>query len=566
MSSGLLRLLVLFGLLAVGSFSAYAQDLEEKYNTGRERLKKDPVKVNGGFTLGGQFATSSGGLQRYDDFDWGLQARLNFDVLGWSVPFSAFISDRNRLYNLPSYQFVGISPSYRWARLHLGDRSMNFNPYTFSNQQFRGIGAELTPGNWRIALMYGRLNRLQLSDFAARQSIAGRYRRIGYAAEVGYQTEDFGLKGIVFRAEDQVPDTMVLGDASRLAPADNLVASLEGNVRIAKNLRVQGTVASSWLTDDVQAIGVPDSIYRARFGGNSSSSRETAVRTNLTYSRPKSNWTLGYERLSPNYRSLGTLYLTPDRENVTVGTTTAFAKGKVTVAINGGLQRNNLAGDRKDVQRRVVSQVTVNARATEQLNFNVNVSNFNYTSRVRSFLDPTSNTDSIFLAQVNRSGRLGMTWRRAKEKGPGVFNLNFSVQNAQSIQDERITNRMNTLYNTYLGYSGRVAGPNIDFQAQALIAFNEADALSNRTYGPSLALRKNFQDGLLNLSFTSSYSWVDYDNDTLDGKILLGRLIAGFKVTEKSALQAQLQYSRRQSGERTPFNETLIALQYNWNF
>ena len=558
---------LLGGIALLCAFTIGAQDLEETVATTQARLREDPVKVSGGLTLGGQYVSSGGGPQRYDNVDWGLQARVNFDVLGWSVPFSAFISDRNRLYNLPSYQFVGLSPSYRWVRLHLGDRSMDFNPYTFSNQNFRGAGAELTPGNWRISGFYGRLNRLQLSDFDARQSIGGSYRRMGAAAAVGYENDRFLLKFTAFRARDEVPDTLFTLAPSRQAPAKNVVGSFEGGVRVAKRLRLQTTVASSWLTDDVRAVAAPDSVAGGPpFGGNATSSRETAVRARLNYTRDRATYNLTYERLSPNYRSLGTLYLTPDRENVTVGTMTALAKGKVTVSLNGGLQRNNLADDRQRGQRRFIAQVAVNARATERLNLNLNLSSFNYTSRVRSFLDPTSNTDSLFLAQINRSGTLGLTWRRDPEAGPGAFNLHFTVQDAQSIQDEEITTYASRLYNTYIGYGGRLAGPGVDFQVQGLLAVNDAAERANRTYGPSLVLRRSIREGLLTLALTGSYSWVDYAGDDQDGRIFLSRLSGGYRLGESGALQANLQYSHRRSGEATPLDETLVSLQYAWNF
>ncbi|MEO0735019.1 MAG: hypothetical protein AAFZ52_19430, partial [Bacteroidota bacterium] len=167
----------------------FAQDLEATYSQAKNRLQDRAVKISGGLGFGAQMANISNIPARFDDLDWSLRAQLNVDLLGVNLPFSAFISDRNRLYNLPSYQFVGVSPRYKWATLHAGDRSLNFNPYTFSNQQFRGIGTELTPGKWRVAGMYGRLNRLQLGDFNARQDLEVSYRRMGWAGEVGYQNE-----------------------------------------------------------------------------------------------------------------------------------------------------------------------------------------------------------------------------------------------------------------------------------------------------------------------------------------------------------------------------------------
>ena len=554
---------LLFFLL-LGMFSLKGQDIEQTVNTVAERLEDRPVQVSGGLALGTQWASISGAPARYDNFDWNLQAQLTVDVLGFQVPFSAFLSDRNRLYNLPSYQFVGLSPRYKWLTLHAGDRSMNFNPYTFANQQFRGVGVELTPGKWRFAGMYGRLNRLQLGDFFARQDLQTRYERMGVAAEAGYQGERFALKAILFQARDQLPDTLI-GDIRGLAPAENTVGSVEGSVLLAKRLTLSGTYALSWITEDRTSPLLPDSLADPLFGDRAATTRESAVRVTAAYALDKSVWQLAYERLSPNYRSLGTLYLTPDRENLTAGTALQFAENKVTVSLNGGLQRNNLLGDRQQTQRRVIGQVTVAARPGERTGITLNLSNFNATSRLRGYFDPLSATDSIFLAQINRSARLGFTLSRPKERAPGSLSINASVTDAQSIRDDTLTNFRNTLYNAYLGYAGQLAGGGLSYQAQLLYGYTRASLADNRVYGPSVALSKTFADDKLQLSLTGSYSIVDYA-DRAGGSVLLSRLAASYRVGGTGMLQSQLQFTDRADGDDRRLTETLLTLTYAWNF
>jgi hypothetical protein len=551
-------------LFCTSCWVSTAQDIESTSENVAARLREDPVRFSGGLAIGGQYADISGAPARYDDFDWSLQANLNVDILGFQLPFSAFISDRNRLYNLPSYQFVGLSPTYRWARLHLGDRSMNFNPYTFSNQQFRGIGAELMPGKWRLAGFYGRLNRLQVGDFNARQDLEIRYRRMGFATEIGYQTEAFALKGTVFRARDEEQEGR--GEPIRgLAPAENWVASLEASSRIGKRLTLSGTLAQSWLTEDRTAAVLPDSIADFLVGGNASTSRESAVRATAAYALEKSNWQLNYERLSPNYRSLGTLYITPDRENVTAGTAFQLADNKVTLSLNGGLQRNNLGGDKLSTQRRIIAQVSTRAAITDRLSANLNLSNFNNTSRLRSFFDPLSSTDSIFLAQVNRSGRIGLRLTRPENRAPGVATLNFSVQDAQSIQDEELTTFRNTIYNTYLGYGGQQRDWKLNYRAQILYGVTVADIADNTLISPSLSLTRPFGDEQLILGLTSSYSFVDYE-DRGTGRVLLSRLTATYQLSESGSLRGRYQFTRRRLGDAPVLAESLIALNYAWTF
>lgn len=540
------------------------QDVEQAATTFRERLKDKPLRINGGISASYQYADISGAAQRFDGSDWNVSAQLTLDVLGIIAPFSAFVSDGSRLYSLPSYQFVGLSPRYKWATAHLGDRSMNFNEFTFSNQNFRGMGLELTPGRWRFAGMYGRLNRLQLGDFNARQELDISYRRMGYAAEAGYQGERYQIKGTVFSAADELPDEVDMNAITGLAPARNIVGSLEGQAQLGKRLTVRGLFAHSWITDNTRAAGVPDSLVSNFLNPNASTSRETALRSSLNYAAEKANYTLGYERISPNYRSLGTLYITPDRENVTLGSAFQLFKNKVTVALNGGIQRNNLAGNRANEQRRWIGQVAATARPGERFSANLNLSNFQNTSRLRTFFDAQTLTDSLFIAQVNRSARLGLRLARPKEEAPGTWSLNFSVQEAQAIQDEVITTFVSTNYNTYLGYAGSTRS-GFTYQVQTLFGIAEAANLGNRIVSPSLGLAKSFNEDELQIGLTSSYSFVDYDSQP-PGRVLLGRLTLGLKALENGLLTLRTQYTHRAVGERDPLSEIIAAANYTWNF
>ncbi|MEM9930477.1 MAG: hypothetical protein AAF840_11705 [Bacteroidota bacterium] len=540
-----------------------AQDVEQTLNTVKTRIK-DPVKVSGGLAFGLQFSDISGAPARFDGFDWNFRAQLTLDVLGVQAPFSAIISDRNRLYNLPSYQFLGFSPRYKWATLHAGDRSMNFNQYTFSNQLFRGVGLELTPGKWRFAGMRGRLNRLQLGDFNARQDLEISYRRMGWAAEAGYAEEVFDVKFILFGAEDQLAGVMDSLTLSGLAPARNLVGSVEAGVELLPNLTLRSTFAHSWITDNTLAAGVPDSMANSFINANASTSRETAFNSSLNFSLPKSNWQLTYERISPNYRSLGTLFITPDRENVTLGSAFTLGEGKATLSLSGGLQRTNLADKRTNTQRRIIAQVAGSVKLSDQLSASANLSNFLNTTRLRSFFDPLSSTDSIFLAQVNSSGRIGLRWQRPKDKPQGSWNLDLSVQDARSIQDDVLTDFSSRTYNLFFGYAAQAPGSRLTYRAQILLGMTDAGALDNTIISPSIGLSRSFKDDKLVLGLTSSYSFVDYATRG-PGGVWLSRLTGGLPLLTNGRLQAYLQYTRRNLGEAS-FSEIIAALNYNWNF
>ena len=143
-----------------------AQDVEQAVKRvgkiGEERLN-----ITGGIQLNNQLYSSTGIDARRDNWQWGIRANLNLSFLGMSAPFSVAFSDANTNYRLPSYTFVGLSPTYKWATLHLGDRSLAFSRYTMSGISFRGVGFTLEPGRWYASGFYGRLNRALSSDLDA---------------------------------------------------------------------------------------------------------------------------------------------------------------------------------------------------------------------------------------------------------------------------------------------------------------------------------------------------------------------------------------------------------------
>ncbi len=255
---------------AVGLAPLAAQDVEDLLSATQTRLEEKPVRVTGGLHLNSTLASYSGPQPRYDKYGLQIGANVNFDILGVQAPFSIYFSDKNLLYRLPSYQFVGISPSYRWARVHLGDRNLNFSPYTFSDQTFRGVGVELTPGRWRFAGMAGRLRYQSLFDVGARSGLEETYRRNGYAAEAGYQGDKFSLKAIVFAAKDDLPD-VPLSAAIGVAPASNVVTSFGGSYQLPLDLRLEAEYTRSWLTVDLEAPTIPDSLALRSVGRRAAS-------------------------------------------------------------------------------------------------------------------------------------------------------------------------------------------------------------------------------------------------------------------------------------------------------
>ena len=578
-------LLLTLGFLP-GVATLGAQDVEEVYERTRDRLTDKPVRLTGGINLTGTAAYFSGAQPRYDRYGFQAGANLNFDILGVNAPFSLYFSDKNLLYRLPSYQFAGVSPSYRWARFHLGDRNLNFSPYTYADQTFRGVGVELTPGRWSVKAMGGRLRYQSLFDVGARSGLEESYRREGYAGEVGYRGEGWDLRGIVFGARDRIPD-LAIDTSVGVAPAQNLVTSLIGGVQLPLKLRLEAEYARSFLTADRLAPELPDSLRATRGVVEQRSGTQAAdvIRVGLTHSI----WRVGYLRVAPGYRSLGTLFVQDDRDNLTAGFSYAF-RGKGggaarpptpagpgqtaaagqrprapwTLSVDGGLERLGIGEASRDRTRRWIGQALVSGQLGRRLAINASFSNFSTTSRLRGFLDPTTSTDSIFLAQVNRSAQLGASLLPTATDG-GVWTAQLSLTDASTLRDGVLDGYGSTVTSAFLSYFRRLGESTFLWGVQGLLARTEAGPASQTTYGPSVNVSKAWLDDRLVLGASAAWSFVDVD-EAGASRVLNLRPSLSYDVEKLGRLTLTHVLTDRSLAERNDFTENLLTLNYAWSF
>lgn len=192
----------LFCLLALDCLQA--QDVEKTVNDLKSRIQNDPLKITGSFIAMGQNYQAIGLDNRALPFSGRLMAALNFDLLGLNMPLSLAFSNGGVVYHkrLPSYNFIGVSPSYKWAKVLIGTRTMDFGKYSFSNHSFTGGGFELTSGNWNFSALYGRLRRARIEDFVGLQNVDPFYRRTRFGAKAGYEDGKDKVMFSLFKAWD----------------------------------------------------------------------------------------------------------------------------------------------------------------------------------------------------------------------------------------------------------------------------------------------------------------------------------------------------------------------------
>jgi hypothetical protein len=296
---------------------AYSQDLG---NLGDQK----PVSLDGSITLSGTKYSVSGAPARRPPTSWTIIGTPTLSFYGVSLPFNFILSDQESSFRQPFDQ-VGVSPSYKWVTLHLGYNSLTYSKYTLSGITFLGAGVDLTPGNLRLSAMYGRFLRaveIDTSSAPTYSYVQPAYQRMGFAAKIGYGTETSFIDFIYLHAADDSSSLQRRPDSLNIFPEENTVFGINTRIKIIDPLSFESEVAASFFTRDVRSpkidsSSIPNSL-QSLVTVKSSTSLLLADNAALVFTVPHFSTRLGYERIEPDYTSLGAYYYTSDVENYTL--------------------------------------------------------------------------------------------------------------------------------------------------------------------------------------------------------------------------------------------------------
>ena len=174
--------MILIFCLVFWNTNGHSQNIEDLLNRKKDStsfiknmLSGDPFSVTGNYGLSLRSYNTDGEMVRQTPLSSTLYANATAKLYSITIPVSFILNNldnfshpfhkeyfqgmlsnqRNRLSRL------GISPYYKWIKVHAGHRYMNFSNYTLSNHNFLGAGIELTPGKLRFAAMAAQITRFR---------------------------------------------------------------------------------------------------------------------------------------------------------------------------------------------------------------------------------------------------------------------------------------------------------------------------------------------------------------------------------------------------------------------
>ncbi len=563
------------GLLLVFVLSAYtplaAQNLE---SIGKEK----PFSFAGGLSFNQTFYASSGIGGARDPYSYFASGNIKLSMYGWAIPVSFSISNHQASFTQPFNQY-SLHPTWKWITAHAGYTAASFSPYTVNGHIFLGGGFDLQPeGKWKVSALYGRFLKAVQPDSTGTAPLPPSFQRMGYGIKASYGAGGNFADVILFHAADVVNSIQNIPDSLAITPQENLVVSVGAGKQVFRHFLLKGEVASSAMTMDMQAKrGVhrhPLAKSGILFQPRVSSSYYQAFKTSLDYQRNGCLVGLAWERIDPEYRTLGAYYFNNDLENVTLNGSGAFLEGKINLAASGGLQHDNLDRTKMSAMRRIVGSFNLNYTPDQKFNLAVSYSSFQTFTNIRSQfqaiteLTPYDNLDTLNFTQISRNASLsGMLALQSKDNKRQNISLNLTWQDAADKQGDVKQNSGTRFYNTNASYSVNFIPEKIALTLAFNGSLNQGALIRTTIWGPNAALTKNFLNGKLRTTLSSSYNRT-YSAGVNSSAVVNGRVNAGIVLGKKHNLTFRTVWVRRivAGGPGKTFTEFTGTVAYSYRF
>ncbi|WP_266202846.1 hypothetical protein [Pontibacter kalidii] len=491
---------------------AFAQRLE---SIGKEPL----LKVNGSVSTNQIFYGASGIHSRRDPYTFFVNGGLNLDIYGWVVPFSFSYSNQTKgAFQQPFNQY-SLHPSYKWVTAHIGYQSMSLSSYTVNGHTFSGLGVDLAPeGKWKVSALAGRFQKAVdpvLDEFRAPE-IEPAYQRMGYGVKVSYASEDqYDL--ILFKAKDEINSISAVPEDVLVNPQDNVVVGFNFNKKLGQRLLLNGEIGLSALTNNLKAAqdSTSDKFLSQNFllETNASTAYYKAFKTGLQYNLGRVVVGAGYERIDPEYKTLGAYYFANDLENITGNITTRFWQDKISLAMHAGVQRDDLRNDKVSSMKRFVGSLNMGANLNSKLSVNASYSNFQSYVNIKTAFDelnsltPYDNLDTLNFTQISQQTSLGANYiLRQDQSKTSLINLNVSHMLTTDEQGRQKQNTGGQFYNFNGSYALNLVPQQVSLNIGVNANENRAGEIRTTTWGPTGGINKSFFDKQLRSGVSLSWN------------------------------------------------------------
>ena len=441
------RMFVLMTFLLVSVMPLQAQ-IRERIQTIKN---SDPLTLSG--NVGASMGIAHNNISTYysTPFSYSLYGSLNFNIYSFNLPISFYFVNNSTEFSYPKMPHIslGMTPTYKNWRFHLGVSSMHLSNYTYSGLTFIGAGAEYQGKLFRAAAFGGIINRKtrleQWDDRSAFQRLSDsllglnipqyttpQYRRLGGGAKIGVGNTRNYIDLTFFKAKDQI-NSLPEEWRDTVKAKENVAVGLSGRFAIRNWFSFTANLGVTFYSDNLRdsLLHIDDKTDRIfqnlnwLYGVRGSSIVRFAGDAAMNFNFKVFNANILYRIVQPDYVSLGTSSFSQNTHSIGVNTNFRMFKGKSNLTLVGYLQRDNL--NHKQMYTNQVATYTLNSNNMIGSHFHLGLM---YNGIKQNQYDGTTKVaDSVRLDRITHTATLSpMITFQTKNDHAISLNLSF-VQN-----------------------------------------------------------------------------------------------------------------------------------------
>lgn len=520
-----------------------------------------------GFLGGGADVYSIDGFDnRRSPFAYYLRGGLNLSYKSFSVPFNINYSNQQFSYGY-ALNRIGISPTYKWIRGHIGWSSMEFSPLVMNRKQFLGLGLELKPGIWSFQGFVGRFeNPAAVRDTVLYGAVLiPNFRRNAFGVNLGVGKSKHKINLSLLSVKDDLNMIDNQGNAEiKTLPQDNVVGGLGFKVTPFKGFSLESDMAMSIITNNKnsQELVITEAQFLQKLIKPTLSTQISgSAQARARYAFKQIAIGTEYRRIEPSFRSFGLPFMQNDIETVSAFTNFGLFKSKLMFNGQIGHQSNNLRNNRAFTTTRLVSNANINWKITDQLITNLLWTNF-VNDTEPGLLELS---DTLRFTMVSDNMGVSINYRKKDKKDRWNFSLSA---NRQTLQDLSLINRIsNDVSNFQINVSGGKKFDALGLGVKGSLMYSKFDGSfrNQKRYGGSLGGDKNLFKDKISLGLTTRFFINDVDEFS-NGYVFTGQGLISYIINKKQSINLRTLYINKQSSISNSFSEIRSGLAYSLRF
>ncbi len=366
-----------------------------------EENKEKNISLSGSLTAGYGLNSTSGAYNPYNRNPYNINFSPVLKIYSFSLPFTFYLTNTSKGFDHP-FNRIGVSPTWKWLKFHIGYRSLNLSPYVLNGKVFLGGGLEMTPGKFRFAFIGGRLEKSQNEDTLSAQTMPPAYQRYGFGGKIGFGSAKTYIDLLLFKGKD-VANSIYTPVKSGITPSENAAAGLSFSIPFSKRIMWQTNIGLSLYTRDVSAVSYPVTSHQELLNNgyiklNMSSQYVTAGESTIRYTGDKGSFTFKYRRIDPEYQTMGIFYLQTDLSEYSILFNKYLLKDRISVNGNFSESEDNIHHLRNTLTRRVNGGVIIAYSTGKKWKLDLNI----FASDLSQQFLRQDVADSLRLNQLNK--------------------------------------------------------------------------------------------------------------------------------------------------------------------